>query len=258
VLATIGQTDFVARYWAPSPGQHVTLIGPTGCGKTTLGIQLLASAAGQHPGTRGVVLAMKPHRGPKALPVDAGRRARRLAHRRTGDETVSRLTRELGGRIVRSWPPPPVPRAPFYTLWPKHSFDIDQDTYSHYEAFRGAINHEYQHGNSWIFADEIYSLSHELKLDKELVRVLTKGRSMRCSMMSATQRPAHIPLWAYSEASHFFLWRMRDRGALDRLREIGNVDRDLVVSTLARLGRHDCLYLCPPDNVMAVLVPDTP
>lgn len=243
-LVRIPHDEFVARYWQPEPGQHFTMVGPNGCGKTTLGVKLVASAAAQHPGTRAVVLAMKPHKGPK----EDGKR-------RTGDETVAKLTKSLGGKIVRTWPPPPAigKKPAFYSFWPEHTFDLDVDEYRHWEAFRGVLNREYQKGNAWIFADEIYSLTEELKLRRELVRILTKGRSMKCAMGSATQRPVHVPPWAFSEAKHFFMWNARDRRAFERLDEIGNVDRGLVVRNLAALGKHECLYFCPDNDVMCVL-----
>jgi hypothetical protein len=67
------QDVFVEDYIELKPGQHASLIGPNGVGKTTLGMKLLKSATDQNPQTIGIALAMKPHRGPKS----EGRRAPR-------------------------------------------------------------------------------------------------------------------------------------------------------------------------------------
>jgi hypothetical protein len=245
--AVIEQDVFIRDYWSPDPGQHITLIGPNGCGKTTLGLRLLAKARELHPRTRGVVLAMKPHRGPRSQ----GRRS-------TGDATVANLTRQYGGRITREWPPLPVPwrREPaWWTFWPRHSMDPEVDNAMHKEAFRGALLDAYASGDHFVFGDEAYGLAHDLDLEDPMVAILSRGRSMHTSGMFATQRPAHVPLHMYSEGRHFFLWRMNDARAYDRIREIGgSVDPRTVVQILSGLRRHECLYLYPEHDIRAVLV----
>lgn len=246
--AIVRWDDFLAHYYAPIPGQHHALIGPNGCGKTTAGIRLLAKARELHPHTRGMVLAMKPDKGPKS----GGKNA-------TGDRTVAQLTRQYGGRIVRTWPPALLPfqkEPAFWTFWPRHQMRPEIDRPAHTAAFREAILRCYGEGDWWDFCDEAYSLDEELGLEDELVTVLTKGRSMNNGGMLATQRPAHVTLSLYTESKHFFLWRMMDLKAYDRISEIGGgmVDKRRTVEILSRLGKHQCLYLYPDEGVMAVLV----
>jgi hypothetical protein len=245
--AVIGQDEFIERYWSPEPGQHTTLIGPNGCGKTTLGLKLLAKARELHPFTRGVVLAMKPDKGPKSL----GKRA-------TGDETVARLTRQYGGRITRDWPPLRLPwrqEPPWWTFWPRHTMDPATDNAAHAEAFRSVLLDAYATGDHWVFGDEALGLAKDLDLSPEMVAILSRGRSMRCAGFFATQRPAYVPVHMYSEGRHFFLWRMNDAGAYDRIKEIGgSVDPKVVVQILSSLRRHECLYLYPEHDIRAVLV----
>lgn len=245
-LERIPLDTFIADYWTPMPGEHTALIGPNGHGKTTVGLRLLAKAHELHPHVRGVALAMKPDKGPKS----EGRKA-------TGDRTVARLTRALGGRIARRWPPPllwPWQHEPaFWAYWPRHTMDPHQDLPAHQEAFAACLLESYKKGDRWVFMDEAYSLSNELKLDTEMVTLWTKGRSMNVGVFAATQRPAHVPLWFYSESKHFFLWAMTDGAAYDRLKEIGNVDPQLIRSALSTLGKHECLYLYAPERRMAIL-----
>lgn len=248
-VLTLPQDEFLAGYWAVDPGEHVSLIGPTGTGKTTLGMKLLAGATAQHTDMTGVVLAMKPHKRPPR-PGERGRQ--------TGDETVARLTRELGGKIVRSWPAPrrmPWDRPPaFWTFWPEHTFDIDLDEARHSEAFGRLLVDRYKRGSSWVFADETYSLTHEMGLAKPLVTLWTKGRSMDCGLIAATQKPSHVPLWMYSQASHLFLWNDPDKRARQRLGEISGFDPAVIRSVVHQLNGHSCLYLRPRDRSMAILV----
>ena len=50
--------DFLSRRWRYRAGEHVTILGPTGSGKTYLGYQLLEKVA--TPKLPGIVLVMKP------------------------------------------------------------------------------------------------------------------------------------------------------------------------------------------------------
>lgn len=239
--------DFVSGYMVIKPGQHVTLIGPNGCGKTTIGMKILAQATQENPGTRGLMLVMKPDRGPKS----EGRKA-------TGDRTVSRLARQLGFRVTRNWPPMRLPfrgEPPAWVYWPRHTMDPDIDEDEHYARFRAAILDSYRSGDTWVMGDEAYGLSKTLGLDRELVTLLSQGRSMNAGAILATQRPAWVPPSMYSEAKHLFLWRMADGAIYDRLREIGGqLDPRRVEAILRQLpDKHSCLYLQPEDDLLAVL-----
>ena len=243
------QDEFIADFFAPKPGQHISLIGPNGVGKTTIGLKLLAQCTALWPETIGLALAMKPHRGPEA----DGRKS-------TGDPTVATLTRSLGGRITRQWPPPWwqtlfQSEPAFWSVWPKHTENFRADLFAHRAVFEHAIIQSYNKGNRWIFADEIYSLCAELKLDPELVHVWSKGRSMKCAIIGATQRPAFVPKWMYSSAKHLFLWRDPDSDARKRYAEISGVDPKQVLALTDGLRQHECLYVNPEANVWACLTP---
>lgn len=246
-LQPIALQDFIADYWAPDLGQHVALVGPNGCGKTTIGMQLLASTTQQHPKLRGVALVMKPHKGPRS----EGRRA-------TGDRTVAKWTRQLGGKVIRDWPPPPLPwrtEPPFWALWPTHSGEPDDDDPRHAMIFRKCIIDCFKKGDSVVFCDEAAGLTDDLDLEAPIKQTLTRGRSMNASAILATQRPRYVPRAMFTEAKHFFLWRMSDAAEYERIREIGGgrLTRQQITATLQRLGKHQCLYLYPDQNVAAIL-----
>jgi energy-coupling factor transporter ATP-binding protein EcfA2 len=233
-VESIPRDEFLHEVWVHNPGEHVSFLGPTGSGKTQLAYELLdVTATEEHPA---IVLVMKPK-----------------------DDTAAKFTKRSKFRIVRSWPPVPSVWNPGkkrgYVLWPAHSFDPDVDDARHERIFRYVIRDSYKKGNRTLFADETYSLTNELHLERELIRVWSKGRSMGTDLWAATQKPTHVPLWMYNQAEHIFLAYDPDVRAQQRFSEIGGVDPDLVKSVVARLPKYHWLYIRRTDRTMCIVQP---
>jgi hypothetical protein len=230
-VVSFARDEFLTGRWRYRPGEHVTILGPTGSGKTWLGYQLLGQTS--RPALPAVVLVMKPR-----------------------DGTVEKWTRTVGYRRVRSWPPVPTPwsqKPPGWVLWPKFVFDPELDDLNLYHEFRAAMLDCYKRGNRIVFGDEAYGLANDLRLGRELVTLWTRGRSMGCGLWASSQRPTHVPLHAYSQAEHLFLFRDPDKRAWDRYAEIGGVDPDLVRSTVIGLDKYQCLYIRRTGGRMCVV-----
>lgn len=201
--------------WAQ--GQHVCLIGPTGCGKTTVLADLLA--------LRRYVMVF----GTKLY-----------------DDTYDRFTRAGYRRYdnvkaVPSW-------ADRVMLWPHIAKGTDlRDIYrKQRDVFRPALN-EVFHQRGWTVAlDELHYLCNELHLSTEAAMFHHQGRSSRLTMVTGFQRPAHVPLIVYGSASHVLVWKTKQ---LDtdgkRIADFGGADRRELSENLHGLDRHEFVYIDP-------------
>lgn len=225
---------FLEQVWDYEPGEHVTILVPSGGGKTYLGMQLLQRSFSEE--CPAIVFVMK------------GK-----------DETIDEWTPRLKLKRVPDWPPPAVKRLVStskpkgWILWPPETGDPDIDEPRHRAVFRRAIIDSYRRGDRIIFADETYSLEEELSLSRELRMVWTKGRSKDCGLWAASQRPAYISKWAY-QAHHLFLGPDPDEDTQRRLSEIGGaISPGKVRYGLTQLKKHEFLYVNRDERGMCIV-----
>lgn len=208
--ARVSWADFLAQLdWRQ--GEHVTLVGPTGTGKTTLALALLPR---------------------RRYTVAFGTKPR--------DDTLQQLV-SAGWHRIEQWPPYPDDRR--VVLWPK--FRTLGDVAKQRAAFAEALGAIFTAGSWCVFADETRYLVDPLRLTNSLRLLWLQGRSLGISLVCATQRPAWVPREAYDQATHLFFWRDNDRENLRRLRDIGGIGpgSDSLAATVANLAGHDVLYL---------------
>lgn len=222
-ILTFPRDEFVRERWHYEAGQHVTILGPTGSGKTHLAYELLAETA--TPKMQGVVLVMKPR-----------------------DSTSTRWAKKSNFRRIYQWPPlrlPYMEKPPGYLLWPKATLNVDRDNAIMQVQFQRALNEAYASRQKWIvFADEIAGLTHDLDLDTTLNALWTRGRSMDAGLWAASQRPTHISRLAYTSPSHLFLAYTADTEARKRLGQIGGrIDPKLVIHGIEQLRKYQWLYI---------------
>ena len=229
-VAYIPREEFLERRFHWKPGEHVVVLAPTGWGKTHLLYQLTDTAATER--NPAYLLVLKPR-----------------------DETVEKFRAKLGWPRTDRYPPPLYQRIQYgrffrrgpkfrgLVVWPKHEFDPSKDDPHIGRIMRRAILHSYKKGNRIVVVDEAYSMGKEYGLDREMVTVLSKGRSMETAMFGGSQKPTHIPLWFYSQSDHLFIGNDPDKRARQRYGEIGGVDPKLVEAEVSKLHKHEFLYI---------------
>jgi hypothetical protein len=193
-------------------GEHVSLIGPTGAGKTTLALQVLPKRKFV------VVLGTKPK-----------------------DPTLSQLRRQ-GYEVMRSWPEHvSVDVTPKIILWP--TFKKAGDARKQAQTIGRSLQEIFAQGGWTVYADELRYIAKTLRLSPLLELIWQQGRSLGISLVGGTQRPAHVPLMLYDQATHLFFWRDNDDANLKRIGGIGHLDSQLVRETVADLPLHETLYI---------------
>ena len=206
--------------------QHVSLIGPTGRGKTYTARQLLERRDGKV-----LILA------PKGV-----------------DKTLTGF-----GEKIEKWPPvsfdfwnasegwPGAKKDPAnakkYRLEPKLNKPEDMAKMRGY--FADALRDVFRQQHWTVYCDELQVTADPrmMGLGKLVESILLMGRSREVSMVSSIQVPRWAPRAAYDQASHVLLWRQRDKPARDRIGEISGVDTRAVIETVVDLDFHEFLWV---------------
>lgn len=218
-------STFLAERFVWRQGEHVSLLGKTGGGKSTLARAIL-------PRRQYVVaIASKP-----------------------ADSTLDAMRRHDGYQLARTWPAP-RPRRPILRpdgtlaerrilLWPH--FRKPSDVGTQRAVIGQALTEIFTVGRWCVYADELRYLADTLGLKSLFELLWLQGRSLGISLVSSTQRPAWVPREMYSQASHLFLWRSSDEADLRRLSDIGGdhgrSPKELR-ALVAALPKHHVLYL---------------
>lgn len=198
------------------PGQHITIIGPNGQGKTTLGLEL------ERKRPYVVMFGSKPR-----------------------DPIFNEL-------IKRGWT--------HIDKWPKAVYDDDhgrrrlllwvptskQEQVAKTRAiFLHTLEQIMDLGGYVADIDELLFASDPtwLGLGKQFELMWQQARTLGVSLLVKSQRSAHIPLLAYDQVEHLFVFRENDLRGADRIGEMAGLDRFEVRDAVRDLDRFECLYI---------------
>lgn len=208
-IRTVDWATFNQQF-AWKQGDHLSIVGPTNSGKSTLLFSLLNRRKYV------TVLATKPE-----------------------DDTLARFIKKERYRTTPIWPP--KEHSYHNVLWPKYNSPADKG--KQIKVFARALEDMFVDRGWCVVADELWYLSNVLGLDELLQAYWSQGRSIGLTLAGATQRPRHVPLMMYSQATHLFFYKTGDGTDRKRLGEIGSVDTRLVENTIGRLPFRTFLYI---------------
>jgi hypothetical protein len=222
-VEVLGWQDFLT-FMDWGQGEHVTLIGHTGSGKTELSVKLLEQ---------------------RRYVVFLGTKSQ--------DSTQTAL-KGMGYRVVNDSTGIEVDVAPHIIVRPDFNKKLSakEVKVDHQELFRETIMRVYRQGGWTLDIDETRYITEFLGLRDECMLCWLQGRSKDISVLAATQRPRFVPLEAYDSASHLFFWRSTDLENVKRVGELAGINREVVTRIVARLPKHDVLYVDTRTGRMAI------
>lgn len=188
-------------------GEHVTVIGPTGVGKTELKHRLLTR--------RSFVTSFAT---------------------KDKDETMMKLVR-AGYKLQREWD---GSYHDFIVLWPKGKTPDETQALQHYH-FNVAIDQMHRQGRWCMDFDEVSYMCDFLGMNRKMRWLLQQGRSSGISIVAATQRPAFIPLAFYDQPEWLIFYNDNDHTNLKRIQGLGGVDGSVIREEVMDLGHREIL-----------------
>jgi hypothetical protein len=216
-VAPFVRWDRFVTQWVWRQGEHVTIIGPTGQGKTVLARELLTRRQFV------IVLGIKNRDSELYGPFQA-----------QGYELVRRFEAE---------PPAEAQQKRILFVPEARGYHGTEARMRKGRAFRAVLNDVQDVGGWCVYIDDTAYVSDQLRLQPELEELWMLGRSEGVSVMASSQEPINIPVMAYGMATHLFLFRNADRYRARRMAELTGVNRDAAEQIILSLPDHEFLYI---------------
>lgn len=210
-----------------SPGEHVALVGPNGCGKTMHGLEL-CKIIGARPGKDG-------------RPAHVG-----VLQYKPRDDTVTKSIPDWP--VIKRWPPKYGEE--HYVIWPKAT-SASQASRLQRRVFGPTLDKIYSEGNQTVYIPEAAYFERAqpagLGLSGTMEQFWSTARSSKLTCISDTQRPRRVTLLMWTEPKFLIIYRLRSRDDIKHVADLSGA-ADVVWNVVPRLKAHQFLCICRQEH----------
>jgi hypothetical protein len=189
-----------------SAGQHITVIGTTGSGKTIAIRDILSMRRYL------VVLATKAH-----------------------DPSLSRYHLPT----ITSWPPDYTQEKVLVWKKPKKLGDFGSQQALVYTV----MNDVFFRGGYTVYFDDLFYVVNMLHLRKAVEMLYTQVRSQGVSLVASVQRPSNVPLVSVNQASYLLVFNIKDIIDVQRVAKDVSMSWKELQAAIATLQKYEFLFL---------------
>lgn len=152
---------------------------------------------------------------------------------------------QVGFKIVEEFDPEPEQDQSHIIFRPRRSDPSEKGKRAQREAFEAALFEVWEVGRWTVYADELVILTsqRQLNLTSILEELYIAGRSDKITIFASTQKPVDVPLVAFDQAVHLFLFANSDRYRIQRMAEFTGRHVEMARWLIPRLPRYEFLYV---------------
>jgi hypothetical protein len=194
-------------------GQHLTISGPTGMGKTYLASDLLTF--------RQYVIAITTKKKDKTLERYSGYYKIKKWHTQYGEDRL---------------------------LFNPHPKELGNFVYQRVQIYE-CLSEAFLSGGWAVYFDDLFYISNTLKLKEVIQMLYTQSRSNNITLVASIQRPSWIPVECISQSTYVIILKTHDRKDLDRLSEATGMDRKIMQELNEQLSGYSFLFVENGKNV---------
>lgn len=204
---------------AHKTGEHVSIVGPTGGGKTTIGCEVIKMIGSRRARdgrpARAVVICCKEE-----------------------DDTIA----SLGWPQIKRWPP--AYGEEHCMVWPR-GFPASERARRQAAIVSPLLDEIYKEGRQTVYITEAAYVERPLPkglgLSHSMEQLWSEARSSKLTVIADTQRPRHVTLLMWTEPSWVFVIQPEDLRDLDTVAQMSG-QRRAVHEIVPNLGGYE--FLC--------------